>query len=84
MSPVIEALIVVVALLPPALWFGRVRNRPSGPRWIVEGLDRRTRQWEVLDVAWTPEDVQSLLVDAQAARRHALLRVVDSQREVRA
>jgi len=84
MPPVIEALIVAGALLTPAIWFGRVRNRPQvpapGPRWTVEGLDRRTRTWQVIDTAWTAEDVQAVMVDAMTARRHVLLRVVDSQR----
>lgn len=83
MPPVIEALIVAAALLTPGLWFGRVRNRPQvpapGPRWTVEGLDRSTRQWTVIDVAWTAEDVQTVMVDAMDARRHVLLRVVDRQ-----
>ena len=83
MSPVIEALVIVAALVVPALWFGRVRNRPQlpplGPRWTVEGLDRQSREWSVIDVAWTPEDVQAVMVDAMAARHHVLLRVVDRE-----
>jgi hypothetical protein len=83
MPVLLEALVIVAALVAPALWFGRPSRRPHvpapGPRWTVEGLDRRTRTWEVIDTAWTPEDVQAVMVDAMAARRHALLRVVDSE-----
>lgn len=83
MPPVIEALIIAGALLAPALWLGRPSRRPHvpapGPRWTVEGLDRSTRTWQVIDVAWTAEDVQAVMVDAMAARQHVLLRIVDSE-----
>lgn len=78
-----QALLIAGSLLAPALWFGRPCRRPQvpavGPRSVVEGLDRRSHSWEVIDTAWTPEDVHTVMVDAMAVRRHVLLRVVDRQ-----
>lgn len=83
MRTVIEALIVAGTFLLPGLWFGRPSRRPqlpaSGPRWTVEGLDRSTRTWQVIDTARTPEDVQAVMVDAMAVRRHVVLRVIDRE-----